>query len=309
MKRKLLVTENGRSRELLFVGTMAVGRDPECDISGSDPLLSRRHAEFVQLPDRVIVRDLQSRNGITLNGKKVEEAVLRPGDRVQVAAIRVEYVEEAEAIDDVAQDDATIKTGARVTTAPALATDDKEDKTRVVHRTPPPPPLGPKRVPSPSDRSPALPETAAPPLPPPPPPQPKPTAAAPLAPTVSATDDLSLKLRSASQVARLAQSAPEPSPLPSGWTMKVRVTAVLLALVVFAVTVVPITVNSTTSHIYEVLFAGMFAVVAALMAAYVIERATLDVVSAIAPRQVQPTAVTPAARKNAELPLQEVARS
>ncbi len=94
MIRKLLVTENGRVREVLLVGHVVVGRDPDCAISGSDPLLSRRHAEIVPAPHAAVVRDLASRNGITVNGKKVTESDLLPGDVVQVAAIRIEYQEE-----------------------------------------------------------------------------------------------------------------------------------------------------------------------------------------------------------------------
>ena len=47
MSRKLIVNDGKRQRELLLVGTMVVGRDPSCDISEADPLLSRRHVEFV----------------------------------------------------------------------------------------------------------------------------------------------------------------------------------------------------------------------------------------------------------------------
>src|SRR5687767_13341705 len=121
MKRKLVVTENGRAREMLFVTTMAVGRDPECDISGSDPLLSRRHAELEPCEDHALVRDLGSRNGITVNGKKVDQAVLRPGDRVHVAGIRIEYAEEVgEESGDALEDSRTIRTP-HTPHAPAMA--------------------------------------------------------------------------------------------------------------------------------------------------------------------------------------------
>src|SRR5439155_1634492 len=62
--RKLIVTNGEAERELLLVGTMVVGRDPACDVSDVDPLLSRRHAEFTATANAVSVRDLGSRNGI-----------------------------------------------------------------------------------------------------------------------------------------------------------------------------------------------------------------------------------------------------
>jgi pSer/pThr/pTyr-binding forkhead associated (FHA) protein len=74
---------------------MVIGRDPMCDVSDSDPLLSRRHAEFKESASDVRVRDLGSRNGILVNGVKQAEAVLRAGDVVQIGHLQVKYVEEA----------------------------------------------------------------------------------------------------------------------------------------------------------------------------------------------------------------------
>ena len=95
MSRKLIVNDGKRQRELLLVGTMVVGRDPSCDISEADPLLSRRHVEFVSGAGEVVVRDLGSRNGILINGIKTTQAILRPGDMVQVGHLQVTYVEDA----------------------------------------------------------------------------------------------------------------------------------------------------------------------------------------------------------------------
>jgi predicted component of type VI protein secretion system len=93
MIRKLVVDDGGSARELLLVGTMVVGRDPDCEISHKDPRLSRRHAEFSIGDAGVIVRDLDSRNGIRVNGGAVKEAVLQPGDVVQIAQLTVHFVD------------------------------------------------------------------------------------------------------------------------------------------------------------------------------------------------------------------------
>ncbi len=76
---------------------MTVGRDTRCDISDADPLLSRRHAEFVCRPDSLVVRDLNSRNGVSVNGVKVQEAVLRPGDVVKIARLVLTYLGDLDA--------------------------------------------------------------------------------------------------------------------------------------------------------------------------------------------------------------------
>jgi len=98
MSKRLLVRDQLGERERLLVGTMTVGRDTRCDISDADPLLSRRHAEFVCRPDSLVVRDLNSRNGISVNGVKVQEAVLRPGDVIKIARLVMTYLGDLTAV-------------------------------------------------------------------------------------------------------------------------------------------------------------------------------------------------------------------
>src|SRR5262245_27869743 len=92
--KKLLVNDGRTEREVLLVGTVVVGRDPSCELNDLDPLLSRRHAEFVPTGKGVTVRDLKSRNGILVNGDKVPEHALKPGDVIQLGHLHVRYVEE-----------------------------------------------------------------------------------------------------------------------------------------------------------------------------------------------------------------------
>ena len=95
MIRKFIVG-NGRSeREVLVVGHLLVGRDPSCQISEPDPLLSRRHAEILFGAHGVSVRDLDSRNGVLVNGEKTRDQVLFPGDVVQMGHLLMRYLEEA----------------------------------------------------------------------------------------------------------------------------------------------------------------------------------------------------------------------
>jgi pSer/pThr/pTyr-binding forkhead associated (FHA) protein len=117
MSRRLIVTGGSRPRELVLVDTLIVGRDPACDISESnDPLLSRRHAAFSADAREVSVRDLDSRNGILVNGAKRPEAKLQSGDVVQIGHLQVKFVEEVGPfIDMPAADEAPTK----VTPVPA----------------------------------------------------------------------------------------------------------------------------------------------------------------------------------------------
>ena len=61
-----------------------IGRHPECDARIDSPGVSRRHCCLALAYDRVMIRDLGSRNGLRVNGTVVDEAVLRPGDEVAI---------------------------------------------------------------------------------------------------------------------------------------------------------------------------------------------------------------------------------
>ncbi len=67
----------------LPAGPAVVGRDPACDLRIDDPDVSRRHARVEVRDDGVLVEDLGSKNGTTVDGEPVEGAVLaRPGATV-----------------------------------------------------------------------------------------------------------------------------------------------------------------------------------------------------------------------------------
>lgn len=92
MRRKLLLNDGLRERELQLVGRIVVGRDPACEISHDDSLLSRRHAEFLASADVVKVRDLGSRNGVFVNGTRAVERVLAEGDVIQIGPLRARFL-------------------------------------------------------------------------------------------------------------------------------------------------------------------------------------------------------------------------
>jgi predicted component of type VI protein secretion system len=74
-----------------------IGRHPECDIPLNLPQVSRRHCCVAQASDRLVIRDLGSRNGIRVNGLRVDEVQLRPGDEVAIAHLlyRLDVVADA----------------------------------------------------------------------------------------------------------------------------------------------------------------------------------------------------------------------
>jgi pSer/pThr/pTyr-binding forkhead associated (FHA) protein len=60
------------------------GRDEECDIQLHSKKVSRRHCCLAQVNDYLVVRDLGSTNGVKINGQRVVEGKLLPGDELQI---------------------------------------------------------------------------------------------------------------------------------------------------------------------------------------------------------------------------------
>jgi pSer/pThr/pTyr-binding forkhead associated (FHA) protein len=70
----LLALDRAESDSLL------VGRDPGCDVVVSDPRASRRHAQLTFRDGVWVLQDLASKNGTTVNGRRVGRTALHAGD-------------------------------------------------------------------------------------------------------------------------------------------------------------------------------------------------------------------------------------
>lgn len=86
-----LVVVSGPARASRFAlppppGRVSIGRGAEVDVSVEDRDVSRRHAEVVIEADGVFVRDLGSRNGVVVDGERVEAARLVPGGQFKIGA-------------------------------------------------------------------------------------------------------------------------------------------------------------------------------------------------------------------------------
>src|SRR3954454_1427166 len=69
---------------LLDKPILLLGRHQECDIQLASRKVSRRHCCIAQVNDHLVVRDLGSTNGIRINGVRVQEGSLRPGDELTI---------------------------------------------------------------------------------------------------------------------------------------------------------------------------------------------------------------------------------
>lgn len=90
----LLIVRQGAnlgSRFLLDADETLAGRSPKADIFLDDVTVSRKHAIFKRELAEFVVRDAGSLNGTYVNRNRVDSAVLRHGDEVQVGKFRMIY--------------------------------------------------------------------------------------------------------------------------------------------------------------------------------------------------------------------------
>jgi pSer/pThr/pTyr-binding forkhead associated (FHA) protein len=87
MPAQLVALTDGPSI-LLDKPILLLGRHPECDITIDSRKVSRRHCCIAQVNDYLVVRDLGSTNGIRINGIRIVEGRLKPGDELTIGSHR-----------------------------------------------------------------------------------------------------------------------------------------------------------------------------------------------------------------------------
>src|SRR6266566_7267856 len=90
MARLVLLSEGltGRSFELKVEKT-TVGRVDDNAFQIPETSVSSHHAEILLRGNDVVVKDLNSTNGTFINGEKVAEAVLKPGQILRLGMIEM----------------------------------------------------------------------------------------------------------------------------------------------------------------------------------------------------------------------------
>jgi hypothetical protein len=105
----------GTTHDVELPGSLAVlGRDPGCDIVLNDTKCSRRHAVVEDGPEGLVVRDTASANGVYVNGRKVDKAVLKAGDLVRLGEVQLKLVEQVGETVVMAPDDLELRTVAEI---------------------------------------------------------------------------------------------------------------------------------------------------------------------------------------------------
>jgi hypothetical protein len=88
-----LVMQDGEARRLaLTKSAVRIGRKSDNDIVFANDSVSGHHAEIHQKRDGSFsITDLQSGNGVTVNGKRVTQSGLRNGDEIELGEVRFRF--------------------------------------------------------------------------------------------------------------------------------------------------------------------------------------------------------------------------
>jgi pSer/pThr/pTyr-binding forkhead associated (FHA) protein/tetratricopeptide (TPR) repeat protein len=71
--------------------SLVIGRTPENDIVLNHKSISRHHAKIIRDGDKYIVVDLESANGVRVNGSEFERVELQTGDTVELGHVKLKF--------------------------------------------------------------------------------------------------------------------------------------------------------------------------------------------------------------------------
>jgi general secretion pathway protein A len=76
---------------LIVPGRFVIGRTSDNDMQVDSKFVSRHHAQLISSPDGSVLEDLNSTNGVYLNGKRVRRHRLTPGDVIKIGTHELVY--------------------------------------------------------------------------------------------------------------------------------------------------------------------------------------------------------------------------
>jgi pSer/pThr/pTyr-binding forkhead associated (FHA) protein len=88
----LVMTEGSPPVQFDLGGALiSIGRASDNDVILDDPLVSRHHCQLKLQHGAYGLADLGSRNGSWVNGERVSEVALGPGDRIRIGSTEIEF--------------------------------------------------------------------------------------------------------------------------------------------------------------------------------------------------------------------------
>ena len=87
------VVGNEDKRYIITLKSMSIGRHSDNDMQLSNDTVHRHHAHFFISPDgEATIKDLDTTNGVYLNGERINSATLTSGSMIELGEVRLRYV-------------------------------------------------------------------------------------------------------------------------------------------------------------------------------------------------------------------------
>ena len=84
----VLLKKDGSTKDFPMPNSvMVIGRRECCDLCIPLMVVSKRHCQVSIEQDNLNIRDIGSSNGTFINGRRIEESALNPGDRIQIGPV------------------------------------------------------------------------------------------------------------------------------------------------------------------------------------------------------------------------------
>jgi hypothetical protein len=77
----------------IFKDVMTIGRSENADIQIDGHFISRVHARIVRASDKIMVEDVGSKNGVSVNAESVTRQALKHGDVIGIGKLRFTFIE------------------------------------------------------------------------------------------------------------------------------------------------------------------------------------------------------------------------
>ncbi len=94
MELKLIVVSGKANKGAVTLRPpIVIGRSRQAELTVAHPMISRRHCEIFEVDGLMMIRDLGSLNGTVVEGQRIEEAPLCPGNEFSLGPLtfRAEY--------------------------------------------------------------------------------------------------------------------------------------------------------------------------------------------------------------------------
>jgi len=90
--RLLIRSEGGREVVHVLGRKTSIGRTPDNDLQLDAKFVSRHHAVILVGPNNTVIEDLNSTNGVQVNGRRVTRQTLRDGDRIAIGRTQYHFL-------------------------------------------------------------------------------------------------------------------------------------------------------------------------------------------------------------------------